>query len=168
MTSAPDVFLHPAPPPPPVHNQAGPVQIVVGQALNYMPNVQYDKHKNIVIGKMEHTCSHCQASKWAGEAPGLCCSGGKVVFPLLAPPPKPLKELLRDNSANAVHFRKNTRKYNACFSMTAFKTQELQERGYSPTFRLQEQVYHPMPSILPAQGQQPRFVQVYFMGDYNN
>ena len=90
VASAPDLFLHLAPPPP-VHNQAGPVQIVVGQALNYMPNVQYDKHKNIVIGKMEHTCSHCQASKWAGEAPGLCCSWGKVVLPLLAPPPEPLK-----------------------------------------------------------------------------
>ncbi len=52
--------------------------------------------------------------------------------------------------------------------MTVFKTQELQERGYSPTFRLQGQVYYAMPSIRPAQGQQPRFVQVYFMGDYNN
>jgi hypothetical protein len=45
-----------------------------------------------------------------------------------------------------------------------FKTTDAREKGFSPTFRIQGRIYHSVPSLFPAPGQLPRFLQVYFTG----
>src|ERR1700761_9408383 len=64
------------------------------------------------------------------------------------------------------HFLENIRKYNSCFQMTSFgATNEVCEPGFMPTFKVQGQVYHRVGSLLPATNEEPKFLQIYFMGD---
>ena len=37
--------------------------------------------------------------------------------------------------------------------------------GFNPSFRIQGQVYHLIGSIVPSQGESPKFAQIYFIGD---
>ena len=39
------------------------------------------------------------------------------------------------------------------------------ERGFMPTFKVQGQVYHLIGSVLPQQGEDHKFLQIYFMGN---
>ena len=49
--------------------------------------------------------------------------------------------------------------------MTSFgTTKEIKEPGYMPTFKIQGQVYHRIGSLLPLQNEEPKFLQVYFVG----
>ncbi|CAF1647279.1 unnamed protein product [Didymodactylos carnosus] len=65
-----------------------------GEAFRYYPANNYDSHPQLHIGQMTDVCSYCDALKWPGEVPGMCCSGGKVRLPALRPPPEPLKSLM--------------------------------------------------------------------------
>ena len=70
------------------------------------------------------------------------------------------------NSVEAKHFQENIRRYNSCFQMTSFgTTKEIKELSYMPTFKIQGQVYHHIGSLLPLQNEEPKFLQVYFVGD---
>ena len=42
---------------------------------------------------------------------------------------------------------------------------EVTEHGYMPTFKVQGQVYHTIGSLLPMAGEEPKFLQIYFIGD---
>ena len=46
-------------------------------ALNYDPSSEYTD-PSVEIGQMSDVCTKCQAKKWPGEPPGMCCSSGKV------------------------------------------------------------------------------------------
>jgi hypothetical protein len=49
--------------------------------------------------------------------------------------------------------------------MTSFGcTKEIREKGFMPTFKIQGQVYHRIGSLLPVQGEDPKFLQIYFVG----
>ena len=37
--------------------------------------------------------------------------------------------------------------------------------GFNPSFRIQGQIYHLIGSIVPTQGESPKFAQIYFIGD---
>ena len=52
--------------------------------------------------------------------------------------------------------------------MTSFGANEIVERGFMPTFKVQGQVYHLIGSVLPQQGQDHKFLQIYFMGNAEN
>ena len=56
-------------------------------AFNYDPSADYASDPSCIIGSMSVTCQHCEAKKWKGETPGMCCSGGKVELPQLMDPP---------------------------------------------------------------------------------
>jgi hypothetical protein len=60
------------------------------EAFNYDRTCDYESHQNVMIGKMDVVCSHCQAKKFRDESPGICCSNGTVKIPSLNPPPDPL------------------------------------------------------------------------------
>ncbi|GFW26104.1 ATP-dependent DNA helicase [Trichonephila clavipes] len=50
--------------------------------------------------------------------------------------------------------------------MTSFGADNIVSmQGFCPTFTIQEQIYHTIGSLLPATNTQPKFLQVYFMGD---
>jgi len=135
-------------------------------AFQYDPAKSYDGHPQLCIGRMSVVCSYCDALKWAGEASGMCCSNGKVKLPSLQPPPEPLESLMSGATATSKHFLENIRKYNSCFQMTSFgATSEVCEPGFMPTFKVQGQVYHRVGSLLPPTNEEPKFLQIYFMGD---
>ena len=134
-------------------------------AFNYNPAFEYQTHPNVIIGKMIVVCQHCSATKWKGEAPGMCCNNGKVMLPVLNPPPDPLKSLMSGTTPASRHFLDNIRRYNCCFQMTSFGAKEIREPGFMPTFKIQGQVYHRFGSLLPTSTENPQFLQIYFMGD---
>ena len=117
------------------------------------------------VGRMEHECQHCGAMKWSKERPGLCCSSGKVCIPLIRSPPKPLSDLMSGSSSDSKHFLNNIRRYNNCFMMTSFGANEICLGGFHSTFKVQGQVCHTVGSLLPIDGEDPKFLQIYFMGD---
>jgi hypothetical protein len=126
----------------------------------------YDNYAQFNIGRMDKACSSCGALKWAGKAPGMCCSGGKVNLTALQPPPEPLESLMSGTTPRSKHFLENIRKYNSCFQMTSFgATKEICEPGFMPTFKVQGQVYHRVGSLLPLADGEHKFLQIYFMGD---
>ena len=115
---------------------------------------------------MNDPCTHCGALKWIGEAPGMCCCGGKVQLSALQPPPEPLESLISGVTDRSKHFLRNIRRYNACFQMTSFgATNEVSKAGFMPTFKVQGQVYHRVGSLLPLPNEDHRFLQIYFMGN---
>ncbi|XP_075707181.1 LOW QUALITY PROTEIN: uncharacterized protein LOC142741727 [Rhinoderma darwinii] len=95
----------------------------------------------------------------------MCCSAGKVQLPPLTAPPEPLKSLMTVNTPQTKHFLGNLRCYNSCFRMISFGVNEIRERGFMPTFKIQGQVCHRLGSLLPLPNEPPNFLQIYFMGD---
>ena len=134
-------------------------------AFSYNHAKDYRSNTKVTIGKMNKICQHCSAMKWTGEAPGMCCKGGKVKLEILQAPPDVLQKLLTEDSSNAKHFREKIWKYNAAFMMTSFGAdKDLTQRGFFTTYKIQGQCYHRMGSLLPLQDEEPKFVQVFFMG----
>lgn len=60
-------------------------------AFEYEADIDYSSHRNIVIGAMDKECRYCHALTFKNEAPGICRAAGKVVLPVLNPPPEPLR-----------------------------------------------------------------------------
>jgi hypothetical protein len=136
------------------------------EAFQYDPAKNYDSHPELDIGQMTNVCQYCDALKWSGEAPGMCCSNGKIKLPSLQPPPEPLESLMSGTTPTSKYFLESIRKYNSCFQMTSFgATTEVCEPGFMPTFKVQGQVYHRVGSLLPPSNEEPKFLQIYFMGD---
>lgn len=112
---------------------------------------------------MDKICNLCQANKWVTEAPGLCCSGGKVNIPIIPEPTTVLKELISGSHPSSKHFLNHSRQYNTLFQMTSFGAKVIREGNFMPTFKVQGQVYHLIGNLLPAEGAQPEFLQIYFV-----
>lgn len=134
-------------------------------AFRYDPQVDYAQQASVQIGVMNKICSNCSAKKWADEPNGMCCASGKVCLPNLQEPPQPIKNLLTNNHPLSGHFLTNTRKYNSLFQMTSFGAKEIREGHFMPTFKIEGQVYHLIGSLLPPSGQNPQFLQIYFISD---
>ncbi|GFT97618.1 helitron_like_N domain-containing protein [Trichonephila clavipes] len=114
---------------------------------------------------MNKECRFCGALKWKEESAGMCCLG-EVALPSIDEPVEPLKELFSSETDQSRRFLKNIRKYNTCFHMTSFGADNIVSmQGFCPTFTIQGQIYHTIGSLLPATNTQPKFLQVYFMGD---
>jgi hypothetical protein len=63
------------------------------------------------------------------------------------------------------HFLSSIRKYNSSFQKTSFGVKLVIERNFMPTFKVQEQENHLVESLLPASQEEPKFLQIYFLGD---
>ena len=97
----------------------------------------------------------------------MCCSNGKVILQPLPQPPILLKRLLCNTDPQSIRFRSHTRAYNSCFQMTSFGAKNIvRYPGYMPTFKIQGQVYHSVGSVTPPSHQQPCFLQIYFIENY--
>ncbi|CAN0925698.1 ATP-dependent DNA helicase PIF1 [Linum grandiflorum] len=128
------------------------------------------------LGLPTNTCKYCGAFFWVHEALkktrqsqnpeySMCCQLGVVDLPLLAETP-PLLDRLLDINGDALskHYRTHIRSYNAAFSWTSFGAKFdprlLNSRGpYSLV--LSGENYHYMGSLLPPEGQPPRYSQLY-------
>lgn len=120
---------------------------------------------------MDKVCQHqhCQALKFCNEAPGICCASGKVVLSPLSTPPEPLQSLLAGESDESKLFLRKIRKFNSCFQMTSFGATKIHDHtsdghNFETTFKIQGQVYHKIGSLMPMPNDDPKFLQIYFMG----
>ena len=135
------------------------------KAFNYDPTIDYASHPQMSIGSMTHPCQYCGALKWPGEPPYMCCQNGKVRLPEYPAVPEDLKNLLLGYDQDSAEFLKNIRAYNSAFQMTSFGSNRVIEPGWMPTFKVQGQVYHTLGSLNPEEGNEEKYLQVYFMGD---
>ncbi|PKY58404.1 hypothetical protein RhiirA4_480296 [Rhizophagus irregularis] len=124
------------------------------------------------LGRMNQTCIHYGAKFWmeeknrnsslASPAFSICCAHGKVCLaPLIVLPPY-LLNLYTSSDSDAVSFRKNIRRYNNVLVCTSFGADinVIAGQGISD-FRIHSQVYHRIGSLLPEDGLQPAFAQLY-------
>jgi hypothetical protein len=101
----------------------------------------------------------------------LCCGNGKVQLPLLRQPPPVLQHLLFDHqSEDTKNFQQNTRMYNSMFSFSSpgMKFDENFTKGRGPpTMRIQGQTCHRIGSMLPPDGELPKYAQLYIYDTEN-
>ncbi|XP_072073101.1 uncharacterized protein [Arachis hypogaea] len=133
------------------------------------------------MGSAFYECEHCNALFWYDERANksynstepkfkLCCNGGKLQVPQLQEAPKVLYELLFNNSTKSKHFRDNIRSYNGMFQFTSMGAKI--DRGVTtsrgpPTFILSGENYHLMGSLIPPEGNYPKFAQLYVFDTQN-
>lgn len=107
------------------------------EAFQYNKLYDYSTHPDIAISEMKYKCKYCNAIKFKKEAPGMCCSNGKVILTPLIDPPKPLSDYVSGDSDIARHFLLNIRKYNASFQMTSFGASKIFNNDqYLQTFKI--------------------------------
>ena len=133
--------------------------------FDYNADVTYELDKTVQLGSMSFVCKWCKALKWKDETPGMCCSNGKIDLPSFEELPEPLNSLVFGELPESEHFLNLIRKYNSSFQMTSFGAKRIIEGNYMPTFKVQGQVYHLVGSLLPALQEEPKFLQIYFVGD---
>ena len=125
------------------------------------------------LGNMDQECLHCGAKFWLHEknqnsslsSPkfAICCADGKVNLPPMLEPPPYLLDLYTSSHTDASHFRKNIRAYNSLLACTSFGAnidETFQGRGVS-NFKIHGQIYHRIGSLLPNEGQNPVYAQLY-------
>lgn len=135
-------------------------------AFRYDLNVNYKGAT--YLGSMIKICQYCHAVRFSFEAPGMCCQNGRVNLPPLALPPFPVKALLDYSHPSSVEFHNHIKAYNAAFQMTSFGAKEERFERFPSTFKIQGQVYHQIGSLLPELGQQPSYLQIYFLDNADN
>ncbi|KAK1426819.1 hypothetical protein QVD17_15499 [Tagetes erecta] len=132
-------------------------------------------------GDATFVCTLCKAFLWKDEmrrgnkygkktAFSHCCSNGDIELPTPPPPPSLLKNLYKSNSSQSQNFINNIKAYNMMFSFTSLggKIDKSVARGRGPyVFRLQGQNFHRIGSLLPDDGSQPKFSQLYIYDSEN-
>jgi hypothetical protein len=127
------------------------------------------------LGSLEHACIYCKALFWHREtsrvlpcgAPyyPLCCHRGRVQLPPVKNPPEPLRSFLHPNSGpEGKDFRENIRSYNSvlAFSSMGAKIDYSLEKSRGPyVYKISGQICHRVGSLLPEDGQQPKYAQLY-------
>ena len=138
-------------------------------AFEYDPEIEDSSHALIMMGSMDKVCQHCHAFKYKDESAVLCCASRKISLPPLNPPPEPLKTLLAGTTSQSKLFLRKFRKFNFCFQMTSFGATKIVRnedgRNFESTFKIQGQVCHQIGPLLPMPDADPKFLQIYCMGD---
>ena len=114
--------------------------------------------KNSYLGSLfdkSNQCNHCSAFRFKKET-NFCCSQGDVVLPTIPDPPKELQMLFKNKK-----FTDNIRGYNNILAMASIGL-TLPDNMKGPNFKVQGKVYHRIGSLLPADGEDPKFLQLYF------
>ncbi|XP_021985032.2 uncharacterized protein LOC110880913 [Helianthus annuus] len=142
---------------------------IIDQHLKGVSKDYLDHGDQIIV------CRTCNPKLWKAEADRgehkrnklnyfICCSYGKVLLPDFKQPPEILKDLYVGVSAKSKFFLKNIRCYNSMFSITSMggRIDKSINRGNAPyVFRLIGQNYHTIGSLLPDDGNEPKFNQLY-------
>ncbi|KAM5564668.1 hypothetical protein ABKV19_018973, partial [Rosa sericea] len=134
------------------------------------------------LGDNIHECNYCNANFWSAEAlkqsssnaPLIytnCCQKGQIQLQLLKEPPNFLEQLLDpNNGSNSRIFRENIRIYNSMFSFTSMgaaidKNINIGSGPY--VFKISGQVHHLIGSVLPSDGECPKYAQLYIYDTKN-
>ncbi|KAF7810575.1 helicase-like protein [Senna tora] len=133
------------------------------------------------IGRPTYECEFCGALLWFDErvnrsrAPknlnfSMCCMQGKVKLPPVKRPPHVLDKLLTNKDSRSAHFMKEIRNCNNMFAFTSMggKTDHSVNKGKGPyVFRIQGQNMHMLGSLIPRDGESPKFAQLYIYDTEN-
>ncbi|XP_058727025.1 uncharacterized protein LOC131598443 [Vicia villosa] len=145
-------------------------------SMPYPSNEYYD------IGDPLFECRYCFALMWYQERMekhkhsvnpkySMCCGNGKVEISFLKTPPPVLNKLLFDHdSIISRKFKQQIRVYNIMFAFTSpgAKLDNKYNNGYGPPIvRIQGQSCHRIGSLLPPEGQKPKFAQLYIYDTEN-
>lgn len=123
----------------------------------FVYKINYNYCEKVAVGALVNECVWCHAKTFRDESSHLCCGHGQVELESLPALPRYIGELLEDP-----HFLSNVRNYNNAFCMTSLGCEE----EWNPmTFKISGQIYHRIGSLLPANVQNSRFLQIYFVGD---
>ncbi|GFT27831.1 helitron_like_N domain-containing protein [Trichonephila clavipes] len=139
-------------------------------AFEYAPDINYSAHSKIAIGGMDKVCQYCHALKFRNEAAGMLRIR-KSCAVTSTRPPEPLLSLLTGNSDDSkLFFSVRYANLIFCFQMTSFGATKICDRAsdgrnFETTFKIQGQVYHKIGSLMPMPDNNPKFLQIYFMGD---
>ncbi|KAK1375640.1 hypothetical protein POM88_031833 [Heracleum sosnowskyi] len=134
----------------------------------------------VSLGGPLFKCQHCQTFMWKEERVNknvtrgkpqfsICCKKGQVKLPPSPPTPSYLWRLYDDPKISR-HFKKFTRIYNSMFAITSSggRVDNSINNGCSPyVYRLNGQNHHVFGSLIPDDGQTPKFCQLYIYDTEN-
>ncbi|CAL9026294.1 unnamed protein product [Prunus brigantina] len=156
-------------------------QMNKGQAF-YQRKRQRMMEQYVDFGDKNYKCIYCGALFWFKESIKktnvaneplftLCCQQGKIKLPISKPTPPFLENLLDpDKGPKSLLFRENIRAYNSMFAFTSMgaKVDHSINSGQGPyIFKISGQVHHLMGSLLPLEGECPKFAQLYIYDTHN-
>ena len=127
------------------------------------------------MGRMDVVCEYCEAlhsqceqlatSSQVHPKFGMCCYSGKVRLPLFENPPPELLDLLTRQDEVGRKFRDHIRNYNNALAMTSLgcdQDKNINRDGGGPyVFKVHGHLYHQSGSLIPNQGRQPIYSQLY-------
>ncbi|XP_028793347.1 uncharacterized protein LOC114749047 [Neltuma alba] len=151
--------------------------------INDYDNVDLSTEGYIDEGDADYVCHYCGALMWFNErlkrAPSneyplfsICCCHGKILVPLMQPPPETFRKLFFDkDNPQSKRFLSNIRAYNNMFCFTSMGgkiNHSINNTGAGPySFVMSGQNYHLLGSLLPPEGSQPVYSQLYIYDTEN-
>ena len=158
---------NPPPPPPPRNNPPPPPHIPPGGRAYIEP---VELHS---LGPMNIQCSNCHALHFISEKLsssgvrnprfGICCLQGQVNLPHIEQWPRALQELF-DDPQDCRQFKKKIHQYNNTLAFTSMGTNMDNDtiQGFGPaSFRIHGALHHLMGSLIPPDGVQASYAQLY-------
>ncbi|KAK1354274.1 hypothetical protein POM88_047530 [Heracleum sosnowskyi] len=132
------------------------------------------------LGAPNVQCDKCQACMWKDERTNknvkrgrpefsLCCAKGQIQLPKEKPTPSYLWQLYND-SKKGPRFKEGIRLYNSLFAFTSTggRVDHSINCGGAPyVYRLNGQNHHLFGSLIPDDGQDPKFCQLYIYDTEN-
>ncbi|CAN1274844.1 ATP-dependent DNA helicase PIF1 [Linum perenne] len=94
----------------------------------------------------------------------LCCNQGNITLAEVREPPEFLKRLLQSNDEDGHHFLQCIRTYNALFCFTSMGGKvdhSINNGGAVYIYSIGGQIFHRIGSLIPPEGQLPKFGQLY-------
>ncbi|KAJ0566267.1 putative helitron helicase-like domain-containing protein [Helianthus annuus] len=139
-----------------------------------------DPYKGVSNNYLHHgdqvvVCDVCNAKLWKVEVGKgrvylgrksymLCCGNGKVHLPNFKETYQEYQNLFKSLDDKSKHFLLNIRRFNSMFSFTSMggKVDSKINRGNAPyVYRISGEDYHTLGSLLPKEGGEPKFAQLY-------
>ena len=150
------------------------------QKRNTRASKKFVPEEYATLGGPSRVCSNCKAQMWHEERVNknvtkgtplfsICCRKGEVKLPEPQPTPSYLHDLYND-SARGSHFKRSIRMYNAMFAYTSAggNVDHAINRGRGPyIYRLNGQNHHVFGSLIPDDGDTPKFCQLYIYDTAN-
>ena len=110
---------------------------------------------------MNVECDYCGALKFPKETSTTCCSGGKVSLEQFPRPPIALIDLWNGTDARSRLFQLHARTLNNAVCLSSLQGNDRTLPCFNPSVVFQGRVQHRAGSLLLAEGEQPRFAQLY-------
>ncbi|XP_035830917.1 uncharacterized protein LOC110928419 [Helianthus annuus] len=145
-----------------------------------------DPYKGVSNNYLDHgdqvvVCDVCNAKLWKVEAGKgrvylgrksymLCCGYGNVHLPNFKETRQEYQNLFKSLDDKSKHFLLNIRRFNSMFSFTSMggKVDSKINRGNSPyVYRISGENYHTLGTLLPNEGGEPKFAQLYIYNTDN-